>query len=321
MKKFIKKFHVVLIICVLMVCMTTPAFAVEYDADEFNVGDVISLYPGDTITPYDDPSNEGMYFTVLDGVGSHVGDDGNYNQDNIILNTFTSMYGDKQQIYFGKGSLYKAHAMSGFYAYSVEVCNTVIDEELKDSNGTTITYTPLILVGSPIPITYTISYDANGGTGQIDAHEWVYTERDKTLSNGEGFQYDGHKLVGWTLDKNGTESDAVVTAELGESLNLGPEENVARNIPFYATDPTIDGKADVTLYAVWEKVSTETPIVPGDTGIGEAVPETPATQVAPAPNNATTTPNTGDSSMIVVASLLLVISSALGIVSYKKIRN
>ncbi len=324
MKRLARKLLIISVVLVLSLCLAVPAFATEYNMDELKEGDTLTLYPGDTIKAYEDPLDEGLYFTVLDGVGGHVGHADNKNQENIIITSFESMYGVKEQIFFGKGSLYKSGAVAGYYAYTVLVKAPATTDQITDADGNNITYTELGLTGTPLPTTYTIKYDANGGTGTIDSQEWVYAERDKSLSDGEGFTNGNYAFLGWTLDKDGAEGDAVITAEPGESLNLGPEDSLAKNIPTYATEPTRDGKAEVTLYALWDTSSAapEDPIVP-DEQQGSQTPATPSeTPATPSETPAqSTTPNTGDSSMLLVSVILLGLSALCGATLYKKAKN
>lgn len=87
------------------------------------------------------------------------------------------------------------------------------------------------------PDSFTISYDANGGMGTIDAS----TGSSITLSDGTGFTApSGYSFAGWNTDAHG----------IGTSYTSG-QENV---------------KADLTLYAVWTQSGT----IDGNGGSGGA---------------------------------------------------
>lgn len=74
---------------------------------------------------------------------------------------------------------------------------------------------------------YTISYDANGGTGSVPST--TYKEGDKvTLSDGKGLSREGYAFMGWSSTPEGTSFDV----------------------------SALSGK-NVTLYAVWKKIDDD----------------------------------------------------------------
>lgn len=77
----------------------------------------------------------------------------------------------------------------------------------------------------------TLTYDANGGTGTMDAIS-VYPGKTLTVA-ANGFTYGNYVFVGWNTAKDGTGTD-------------------------YDEDKTITMNEDVTLYAMWRKVFTIT---------------------------------------------------------------
>ena len=84
---------------------------------------------------------------------------------------------------------------------------------------------------NPIPeVTFTIKYDANGGTGTIDNTTIKVGEMPK-LSDGTGFTREGFTFVGWSSSPEGTEID----------------------------DKAFEGKTEVTLYAVWKQNEAQQP--------------------------------------------------------------
>ena len=100
------------------------------------------------------------------------------------------------------------------------------------------------------PWTYTIEYDANTGSGEMDPHVYVFA--DETMpSDANKFWKDGYKFVGFKYkDVHGTEKLCTSTADFKEDL-------IARG-PY--------GK--VLLIAQWEKIPvTPTVYTPPTTGV------------------------------------------------------
>ena len=81
---------------------------------------------------------------------------------------------------------------------------------------------------------YTITFDANGGSGTVPSPQTVNTGTSITLSNGSGLSKSGYTLNGWNTSEDGT----------GTS---------------YAADDSFTATDDITLYAKWEIVT----LVPG----------------------------------------------------------
>lgn len=81
---------------------------------------------------------------------------------------------------------------------------------------------------APAQVTeYTISYDANGGTGSVPST--TYKVGDKvTLSDGKGLSREGYAFIGWSSTPEGTSFDV----------------------------SALSGK-NVTLYAVWKKIDDD----------------------------------------------------------------
>jgi hypothetical protein len=86
-----------------------------------------------------------------------------------------------------------------------------------------------------IPNEYTVTYNANGGTGTTRDSFHKYNLYDRLTEN--SFSYDGKKFKGWSLTKDGP-----VSYSNGETVY---------NI-------SADNGAIVTLYAVWEDIPTYT---------------------------------------------------------------
>ena len=71
---------------------------------------------------------------------------------------------------------------------------------------------------------YTVSYNANGGTGSIPSQTVYSDDPTVTLSNGTGFSRTGYTLTNWNTAANGS----------GTSYSLSQTISVSANIPLYA---------------------------------------------------------------------------------------
>lgn len=80
---------------------------------------------------------------------------------------------------------------------------------------------------------YTVSYDPNGGSGNMTSDEFSYGTAGSLTEN--KFGKTGYTFVGWATSANGS----VVYADVASVYNLTAETNV-----------------NITLYAVWEKTIT-----------------------------------------------------------------
>jgi uncharacterized repeat protein (TIGR02543 family) len=92
---------------------------------------------------------------------------------------------------------------------------------------------------------YTISYNANGGSGTMDGTSTTYDNEVTIAEN--GFVRDGYEFKGWAVEADGN----VVYAPCQPVTNL-----------------TAQSGGVVTLYAVWAEVKVENPVItPGDGSI------------------------------------------------------
>ena len=80
------------------------------------------------------------------------------------------------------------------------------------------------------PITYSVIFNENSGTGSMEGQAFTYDETKKLNAN--SYENKGYTFLGWSLDKDATE---VKYADSQEVSNLTYENN-----------------AEVTLYAVWQ---------------------------------------------------------------------
>ena len=95
--------------------------------------------------------------------------------------------------------------------------------------------------------TYTVTFDANGGIGEMA--EQIFTEGEPHALAGYLFSYQGHTFKCWNTMKNGT----------GTS---------------YDDRQTIIATSDMTLYAQWKKIVTFVMVTfDANGGIGEMLPQ------------------------------------------------
>jgi len=85
------------------------------------------------------------------------------------------------------------------------------------------------LVACYKPISYSVKYDANGGTGTMENSKYIYDETGTLTKN--IFTYEGKNFIGWSLTKNGD----VIYKDQEQIKNLTNNQNV-----------------EVVLYAKWE---------------------------------------------------------------------
>lgn len=110
-----------------------------------------------------------------------------------------------------------------------------------DENDTLATIDSDVTLFAKWQKTYTVSYNANGGTGSIDTQ--TYDENTTTATAASsGFLKSGYRLASWKIDN----------ASSGDDVSLG------------GTLPTIT--ADIVLYAQWQKTFTVTYNANGGSG-------------------------------------------------------
>lgn len=86
----------------------------------------------------------------------------------------------------------------------------------------------LLMCGCKKKETFTVTFDANGGTGTMEAQ--TFTEGEAQALTRNAFTYDGHTFSGWNTVQSGS----------GAS---------------YTDGQTITATADLTLYAQWENIT------------------------------------------------------------------
>ena len=113
-----------------------------------------------------------------------------------------------------------------------EITNIAVGKNLQIEGGDKESYYPVDVSevkGVEVNTTYTVSYDANGGSG-APADQTKYHNQDLTLSTAEPTR-DGYNFLGWTTVENPADGAAVE----------------------YAKGATYSANANDVLYAVWER--------------------------------------------------------------------
>ncbi len=104
----------------------------------------------------------------------------------------------------------------------------------------------LLMSGCKKHETFTVTFDANGGTGTMEAQ--TFTEGEAQALSRNAFTYDGYTFSGWNTVQGGS----------GAS---------------YTDGQTITATADMTLYAQWER-NTAIVTFNANGGTGEMTPQT-----------------------------------------------
>ena len=225
------------------------------------VGDVIVLKNTAVNRPTPDPTKTGY---TLDGWYTNTGLTAPYNFSSIVIGnitlyakwspiTYTVSYNanggtgdmassshtyDENKNLSSNGFTYTGHAFAGWLRTSggaVEFSNGASVRNLTTTAGATVT-----LFAKWNPITYTVSYNANGGTGTMNPNPSSHTYDEYKALTANGFTYTGYTFAGWARTSSG-------------AVEFSNSESV-RNL-------TTTAGATVTLFAKWELVTN----VPGST--------------------------------------------------------
>ncbi len=160
---------------------------------------------------------KGSYSLIINTDGGLYSDDEFTNQSGVL--TITQEYGTTRKI---TTPTKVGHKFSHWEGEGYGDFNT-------DTNIYTFGAGMYTLVATYTPITYTIKFDENGGTGSMDPQTFIYG-KSAVLSN-NAFTRDGFNFVRWDTSPSG---DGTSYANMGMILN----------------ETTIDGD-EIILYAVW----------------------------------------------------------------------
>ena len=102
---------------------------------------------------------------------------------------------------------------------------------------------------TPVPATYSVTYNANGASGNIPVDEIKYTTNSQAVISDQGkLTKKGYKFLGWSTDPNATAAEYKAKAKV-----------------------TIENE-NLTLYAVWKRVYSIT-FITSDENILKEVPQ------------------------------------------------
>ena len=103
------------------------------------------------------------------------------------------------------------------------------------------------------PITYTVAFDANGGSGTMTSQPFDYDEEKPLTAN--GFTRTGHDFTGWSTTEDGTavytdqQTVSNLTATDGETITLYAQWKPSTYaVALYPNEGTITAGKDVTSY-------------------------------------------------------------------------
>ena len=100
---------------------------------------------------------------------------------------------------------------------------------------------------------YTVNYNANGGTGTTSPQTVLYDNLTRTYLEQGGFARDGYDFKGWSLVQNPTSTDIIYTNI--NSVDIVLRADATANSLTTEYDIYSDTHDSITLYAVWEKGS------------------------------------------------------------------
>lgn len=133
--------------------------------------------------------------------------------------------------------------------YEEKGCTTkVTDFKVTDATIKSVTY-----YAKWTATEYSLTYNANGGTGSVERGEVTVEDTGLTAAASTGLTKAGHTFKGWAFDKNATTPDYAAGAA------MRAEDLIAK-----ANEKTI------TLYAVWEAATYKVTFQDGDKVIKEA---------------------------------------------------
>ena len=191
----------------------------------------LSSIQDDTITLYAIWDRSKVTYTIhydANGGSGDIEDQSKAYGENITLreNTLTSPANAGYEYSFDEWNMQADGEGDGFEAGSV------LTRDLSNTDGSTVT---LYAIWNNAPITYTIAYDANGGSGNVEAQEKTYGTPITIRANEFTAPDDGKLFGGWNTKADGSGDTYAPDAVLNGDLSTNKDDTV-------------------TLYAIWTDI-------------------------------------------------------------------
>ena len=126
---------------------------------------------------------------------------------------------------------YQGHYFAGWYTRDYTDDGTFTEKLFGNAGDTKTISEDITLYAKWTPNTYTITFDANGGSGEMDSQSFTYDAAQNLTAN--KFTRSGYTFAGWNTSSEGTGTSYANSASI---KNLTDEPN-----------------GNITLYAQWAK--------------------------------------------------------------------
>lgn len=205
-----------------------------------NIRPYYDYYELDHVSGYDSIPTSGTYRKIFDGDSEVLGIYMRYKSYTIIIRKGTGI-ADITAPNWGWTGNYKTNSLQYGTSLNINV-SLQTGYHWKNWTGTFTTttqnYTFTVSGATDVTAngeanTYTVSYNANGGTGTTASSSHTYNVAKNLTTN--GFSRSGYTFLGWSTDSSAT----TATYSDGQSV----------------TNLTSTNNATVTLYAIWERAA------------------------------------------------------------------